>query len=82
MSVEVLSSVQMKMKIEPRDKKDEENGKKRDESGDEYERKEIPLEIGEHYLVKRGEDSWSEWRHIYYSAYHCVIRFEMLIFSR
>lgn len=34
--------------------------KEDDKSGDEAERKEqeSPLEIGEHYLVKRGEDSW------------------------
>ena len=44
------------------EKKDEEatGNKKREESGDELERKDQdpPLEIGEHYLVKRGEDSW------------------------
>ena len=34
--------------------------KEDDKSGDECERKDQdpPLEIGEHYLVKRGEDSW------------------------
>lgn len=34
--------------------------KEEEKSGDEAERKEqdSPLEIGEHYLVKRGEDSW------------------------
>jgi len=38
--------------------------KKREESGDELERKEqdAPLEIGEHYLVKRGEDSWRKYK--------------------
>ena len=45
-------------------KVEETNGtKKREESGDELERKEqdAPLEIGEHYLVKRGEDSWRKY---------------------
>lgn len=39
--------------------------KEDDKSGDEFERKDPdpPLEIGEHYLVKRGEDSWRKLLH-------------------
>jgi hypothetical protein len=46
--------------------------KEDDKSGDEYERKDQdpPLEIGEHYLVKRGEDSWR--KHFKY----CIINIE------
>ena len=46
-------------KAENQDKKVPEN-RREEMSGDECERKEQdpPLEIGEHYLVKRGEDSW------------------------
>jgi len=67
MSADVRKSTiqqDVEMKIPESEKKEEDvNGKKKDgESGDEtnYEKKDPPLEIGEHYLVKRGEDSWSK----------------------
>lgn len=46
-------------KTENQEKKAQEN-RREEMSGDECERKDQdpPLEIGEHYLVKRGEDSW------------------------
>ena len=57
MSIETLQPVEANSKStqEAREPKKED-----DKSGDEYERKDPPLEIGEHYLVKRGEDSWRE----------------------
>lgn len=53
MSIETVLPVEAKSVQEDVKKED-------DKSGDEYERKDQdpPLEIGEHYLVKRGEDSW------------------------
>ena len=67
MSADVRKSTiqpDVEMKISESEKKEEDvNGKKKDgESGDEtnYEKKDSPLEIGEHYLVKRGEDAWSK----------------------
>lgn len=59
--------------------------KEEEKSGDEAERKEqdSPLEIGEHYLVKRGEDSWrkhqalfTNWRysHVNYVCVYSQIR--------
>ncbi|EFX83058.1 males absent on the first-like protein [Daphnia pulex] len=57
MSIETLQPAETNNKPaqETREPKKED-----DKSGDEYERKDQdpPLEIGEHYLVKRGEDSW------------------------
>lgn len=55
MSIETIQPTENKPVQESRDTKKED-----DKSGDEYERKDQdpPLEIGEHYLVKRGEDSW------------------------
>lgn len=71
MSIETLQPAETNNKPsqDGRDPKKED-----DRSGDECERKDQdpPLEIGEHYLVKRGEDSWRNFS-------YCITLFDIVL---